>query len=46
MSDKARAEEGKKFRFLLAVGVEPRCWHEPDYSWQEAEGAPLQGKII
>ncbi|CAL5223346.1 g5849 [Coccomyxa viridis] len=34
-------------RFVLAkTGVEPRCWHEPDYSWQEAEGAPLQGKII
>ena len=30
---------------MHAAGVEPRCWHEPDYSWQEAEGAPLQGKI-
>lgn len=19
------------------TGVEPRCWHEPDYSWQEVE---------
>ena len=29
---------------MRAAGVEPRCWHEPDYSWQEAEGAPLQGR--
>ena len=27
------------------TGVEPRCWHEPDYSWQESPDAPLQGKI-
>lgn len=32
-------------RFVAArTGVEPRCWHEPDYSWQEAPDAPLQGK--
>lgn len=25
-------------RFVKArTGVEPRCWHEPNYSWQEME---------
>ncbi|BDA48150.1 probable transmembrane protein 189 [Coccomyxa sp. Obi] len=33
-------------RFVAArTGVEPRCWYEPDYSWQETPDAPLQGKV-
>ena len=30
----------------FCAGVEPRCWHEPDYSWQEAPDAPVQGKAV
>ena len=37
----AGMEEDKSFfrkleRFVHSkTGVEPRCWHEPDYTWQE-----------
>jgi len=37
----AGGDEKKSFfrnleNFVVAkTGVEPRCWHEPDYTWQE-----------
>jgi ubiquitin-conjugating enzyme E2 variant len=31
-------------RFIHSTtGVEPRCWHEPEYDWQEQERPATSG---